>query len=225
MVATMATEVKERPVLFSGPMVRAILEGRKTQTRRVIKPQPTKVSHYEAPAPNGYAGGWYMLFREDDGMPRADVLPCPYGKPGDRLWVRETFHLVSNYLGKDLMAEGRQYVCFKDGSQKYQDGAYYPNTIEQYAPGAFDGMRWRPAIYMPRWASRLTLEVTKVRAERLQDISDRDAKAEGICNRHEGCRLGTHVEMFSKGWDALNAKRGFSWESNPWVWVVEFRKA
>lgn len=174
---------KERPILFSGEMVRAILEGRKTQTRRVMKPQPFDlIKSWPANPKNG------------------QEIHCPYGNASDRLWVRETF------------AEG---------------GMIRPGDKVSYAADWGEDARvirrWKPSIFMPRWASRITLEITNVRVERLQEITAADAKAEGVepfLNRDATAwRAG-----FQVGWDALNAKRGHSWEKNPWVWVIEFKK-
>lgn len=198
--------MKERPVLFSGPMVRAILEGRKTQTRRVMKPQPVG----ETPFFDRWArGDW-------------DSRPFPYGRPGDHLWVRETW--ASVYDCPEL-------PCCEDGSGKHRRTIYRatePHEIDNFAcsfscshdePGCAS---WRPSIHMPRWASRLTLEVTGVRVERLQDISEEDARAEGLAL--EGLILPGHAAgCFSRLWDSINAKRA-SWASNPWVWVVSFRR-
>jgi hypothetical protein len=163
--------MNERPILFSGEMVRAILEGRKTQTRRVIKPQ-LRINY-----------------------------KCPYGQPGDRLWVRETWQ------------------CFKPNTEEIIN----PNTVNiralaYRATNEWRG-KWRPSIHMPRWASRITLEITAVRVERLQDIGEVDAMREGdpTCEN-------THIDWFRALWDSINAKRGYSWESNPWVWVVEFQR-
>lgn len=180
--------MRERPILFSGPMVRAILDGTKTQTRRV--------------AMHTVCGVRVARLAYD---PAPDVCACPYGVPGDRLWVRETF------------------APFSTG------GAVYRADKPRFSPGAHEvvGGSWHPSIHMPRWASRLSLEVTGVRVERLQDISEADAIAEG-CHDSDGAPTqelsGTARGAFALLWDDLNADRGYGWDANPWVWVVEFRK-
>jgi len=184
--------VTERPILFSSPMVKAILEGRKTQTRRALRDQQ--------PVDFGSAKyGAHLVRRDvhDHGKlvgHRMAPVRCPYGQPGDRLWVRETFN-----------DDRKETIYRADGDM----------------PGEwFDaGSKWRPAIHMPRNRSRLTLEVTGVRVERVQSISDADVLAEG-CEE----RLGRHVPAYIQLWDSLNAKRGYGWEKNPWVWVVEFKR-
>lgn len=182
--------MKEHPILFSAPMVKAILEGRKTMTRRVIKPQP-KIIH------DVYNDGTIeteQLFRNKT------RLKCPYGQAGDRLWVRETY-----------LTFVCQPICYKaDGYLKLETE------------------KWHPSIFMPRWASRITLEITNIRVERVWGIR-RDKKnwiAEGYTKPFEGT-ITWALEAdrwFAKLWDSINAKRGYSWESNPWVWVIEFKK-
>lgn len=198
--------MKERPITFSGPMVRAILEGRKTQTRRVVNPQPyedcgrlevgmfapTKIDRHGEEYPGDDIFGAWSL----DGEWGAR---CPYGAPGDRLWVKETWQ-------------------------------YLPTTTEQvvYLATVPDGEHppsWRSSRHMPRAASRVTLEVVSVRVERLLDISEQDAMAEGA--REEislpGDR-GSFIGGFHFAWDAINhARPGCAWSDNPWVWVIEFK--
>lgn len=202
--------MKERPILFSGPMVRAILDGRKTQTRRVVKPQPR-----QTPITNGSAVGSYDVWPNNDScLEWDDVVAdtayyvqagfCPYGQPGDRLWVREAFATVESEAPAAGM-EPSIGTVYRASYDEQRDGQYLP------------GLTWRPSIFMPRWASRITLEVAGVRVERVQDITPEDAKSEGI--EH----LYAPRNAFANLWDAINAKRGYPWESNPWIWVVEFR--
>lgn len=165
---------KERPIIFSGPMVRAILEGTKTQTRRAIKPQPDTTYNGE---PYWHIGG---LRWRPSGQPPAGNNPirCPYGKPGDRLWVKETWNTV-NPDGKPTS------VLYKaDGATIYQP---FPSAeagwkAEQDAE-ALNASRWNSPLFMPRWASRITLEVIEVRAHRVQEITEADAQAEGATAR------------------------------------------
>jgi len=193
--------MKERPILFNRPMVRAILEGRKTQTRRVASKQVLSECH-----PNS------MSFE----------TWCPYGKPGDRLWVREAWNW--GFIDEDGIA---RYAGNRRGipSQKSE------KTFVVYAADGEENF-YKPSIHMPRWASRITLEVTGVRVERVQEITEDDARAEGvepkpdahIASRFARGEVGPTQLEFYHLWDSINAKRGYSWESNPWVWVVSFRR-
>ena len=206
--------MKERPILFSGPMVRAILEGRKTQTRRIAKDRDGITVH-----PNGQVlarGGW---------LPE---LCCPYGKPGDRLWVKETFQMHTTLAGIR--------VTYREGNA---DAWIEPPETWEGIP---DDNHWRPSLFMPRWASRITLEIESVRVERLQEISEEDAIAEGIiAPRCELCgytfadarfqmdhRLCKAPEPHSATlayrelWESINGPG--SWDANPWVWVIQFRR-
>lgn len=199
--------LKERPILFSGPMVRAILQGKKTQTRRIIKPQPRWDGDL------WWLGDKYFLSVEA----MKDHLfhnvygtkGTPYGSlyefGGDRLWVRETWGLHDTEP-KDGPDGAHVYFRATDGDRhelRYQ--------------------LWRPSIFMPRWASRITLEIDDVRAERLQEITEEDAIAEGAQCAGVPASL-TNRGAFAKLWDTLNASRGFGWNQNPWVWVIEFRR-
>ena len=203
----------EKPILFSGEMVRAILDGRKTQTRRVIKPQPERVGEGWMYAGQYFADDAQMqdyLFHEVYGNGK-----CPYGGvygdgTGDLLWVRETF------AHKDEWTKPAYRADWKTPDK----------AIETM------GAKWRPSIHMPRWASRLTLRVVDVRVERVQEISEEDARAEGVNlatwelhhRRDDSISLSiAAIEEFKQLWDSINAKRGHSWDSNPWVWVVEFK--
>ena len=219
--------MKERPILFSGEMVRAILEGRKTQTRRIIKPQPTNDTCFAWFAPDVIP----ECNRAEEGLwseaPKDFIQPSPYGRPGDRLWVC-----------RPDPAEGwRDGIEFRADELDLEDGdvlpLYQPEApVDFYADYSKSG--WRPSIHMPRWASRLTLEVTEVRVERLQDISLEDIGSEGVTLPPEfvGMAGGYPIEhpdadkdpwyFWAELWDSINADRGFGWDSNPWVWAVSF---
>lgn len=196
--------VKELPILFSGPMVRALLEGRKTQTRRVLRPQPhedlANTVHYD----RATGGAMWSSIRGDHGV------ACPYGKPGDRLWVRETwmfspvgkFALVDMPIPKSLP---------ENWTVLYQSTG--DNVIKP--------LKWKPGIHMPRWASRITLEVVSVRVEQLQDISEEDAIAEGVAMPIGHCCYSAR-ESYHTLWESINGPG--SWEANPWLWCVEFRQ-
>ena len=209
-------EAKERPILFSGPMVRAILDGRKTQTRRAVK-RPV----WAHPADNGedFSSDSPAFCHRNTGC-LVDYL-CPYGQPGDRLWVRETFCLVEP--NGEPMPPGGQLV--EVGCGKVAE-AWYRADVELGIRGVMSGLAWRPSIHMPRWASRITLEITGVRVERLQEISEADARAEGCEVRQRMLGQGEESPrfVFQSLWGTLNTKPPFRWEDNPWVWVVEFKR-
>jgi hypothetical protein len=197
-----------RPILFSGPMVRALLDGRKTQTRRVVKPQPFKfVDHSDE------IGGWYQWWdegREPCGAPTREVvkpIPYSYGKPGDLLWVRESLYRLGRWQQhEDETGERDSRWHAAEGVCYHADHSELPER---------DGFAWRrfPSIHMPRSASRLTLELTEVRIERLLEISEADKIAEG----------GIPDKPFGTIWQAINTKPGIRWEDNPWVWALSFR--
>lgn len=208
--------MSERPILFSGPMVRAILDGHKTQTRRIVKRQP--VGEWAAPGRTA----------------------CPYGVPGDRLWVRETFASSQKCLVA-YRADGECGAWMGDGGggriwNRHGGivGAEFHRSEDwrgQTLGLSRFGGQWKPSIHMPRWASRLTLQVTEVRVQRLQDISEEDAKAEGVDAVEDGELLPdgsgsmewSYWLGFRRLWDSINAKRGHSWESNPYVWAISFK--
>jgi len=195
------TAPRERGILFSAPMVRAILDGRKTQTRRVVSPRPDR-PFFCFPTP------YTALFATEDEAvcEDGDERRLPYGCAGDRLWVRETW----DYFGGD--------ECM------YQQD---PTAVIFRAYERADDVqrRWRPSIFMPRWASRITLEIAEVRVQRLQELSEDDARAEGVdCHHHAAGSDGpTYRASFQLLWDSINGKRA-SWDDNPWVWSLTFRR-
>jgi hypothetical protein len=201
----------ERPIIMSASSVRAILEGRKTITRRVVKPQPSNASHIAhislmPPKPDGtFEELWWDRIGSADGR----VPACPFGVPGNRLWVRETWA----WLGEEEVIY-RAEPAFEALVEKWKTDPNYPQV------------KWSPAISMPRAASRITLEITKIRVERVQDISEEDCEAEGIDDAY---LVKNHVapprrHSFKYLWDDLNADRGFGWNANPFVWVINFRR-
>ena len=209
--------MKERPILFSGAMVRAILDGRKTQTRRIVKESHFIHAKYVSDG--------------EGGLLAHDTYRCPYGKSGDRLWVRETWL-------PDPPADSDEWV---DHTDTYVSWSGCGSRIDGVPPAlrkpehciyreAWDAagwnpseLAWRPGIHMPRWACRLVLQVTGVRVERLQDISEVDAACEGAGDpiACEGPDT-PHRTMFSRLWGSINGAG--AWEANPWVWTVEFRR-
>ena len=212
--------MKERPILFNGEMVRAILDGRKTQTRRVVKPAPEMVADHSIEPWEGDPGILQKLLAQNG-------RNCPFGQPGDLLWVRET-HAIVPRTAYTHSAGVEQVLRPHDN----HDAAVFREGWERSKPG-----RWRPSIHMPRWASRITLEITDVRVERLQDISEDDARSEGCnaplyVNDNRG-RWGpprgetlssafpSAKHWFSCLWESINGAG--SWAKNPWVWVVEFK--
>lgn len=225
--------MNERPILFSDAMVRAILSGAKTQTRRVVEPMPGQQSQWLSVSLIGKSPQLSMSQVSDalgaqmdhpEGGPLGWVA-CLYGKPGARLWVRERFSPRDKHGRPAKTIAEAAFVVLADGAQVYRDGEYSP-ALARYAPGAFDGIKYRPAIHMPRWASRLTLEVTSVRVERVQSINDEDARAEGaLYAKTQWANAETVRDSFAHLWDSINGKRPrCSWCDNPWVWVVGFRR-
>lgn len=227
--------MKERPILFSAPMVRALLNCTKSQTRRVVKLQKEPTTY---PQTNGVQfvqiGGKQYWWNSQPDHPAHVTKACPYGQPGDRLWVRETWQ--GPLMDLDTMEN--EYRASPDDFHKPEycvyaaDGGPAPEFIT-----LDDGLvcRWRPSIHMPRWASRINLEITGVRVEKLQDISEADSVSEG-CQAIQGCEWRTFeeadagipmhkhtaIDAYSALWDAINGPG--SWDANPWVWVVEFKR-
>lgn len=209
--------MKERPILFSGDMVMAILDGRKTQTRRVVKPQPPDwLQVYSV----GVCGGKVSFVGHGRSEQFADssTAKCPYGVPGDRLWVRETWqHTVATdsdccvAYKADMSAQHSIADQCGDGDFVKVGGDCVPLHIG----------RWRPSIHMPRWASRITLEITGVRVQRLQYISEADAVSEGCQCAGVPASL-TNRGAFAKLWESINGEG--TWAANPWVWAIEFRR-
>jgi hypothetical protein len=212
---------KERSILFSGPMVRALLDGSKTQTRRVLKvPHENPLGKWEVlpwGGPNGgrTRDGKTVPYQNVIGHTRTgEIIASPYGQPGDQLWVRESFahQYRDNTTPEKRSPEDVVYMA---------DGL----TPDPYAFGT-----WKPSIHMPRWASRITLEITRVRVERPQDISDADCVAEGCGALPSaiGCPMtsdpGETIPrvMFRALWESINGPD--SWAANPWVWAIEFRR-
>lgn len=220
-----------KPILFNSEMVRAILDGRKTQTRRVIKPQPNEQS-FAGMIKNGGCARFYTLHVPFN--PSVTDVRNPYGRPGDTLWVRETHYLYGRFefTGK-LTPTGKKETTFVHADKPVRSSVRYSDNLPKLAKSKFDlGWHRRPSIFMPDWAARITLRVTDVRVERVQDISESGAIGEGVdVYSHGGAGLNyvvnnmtarEPVDAFELLWDSINAKRGFSWDSNPWVWVVEF---
>lgn len=214
------TLVKERPILFSGEMVRAILAGNKTQTRRVVKPQPP--SNVESATHNNARDAWFWW---DNGL-TGDKFECPYGKVGDRLWVRESWCRKWNERGFVYNSAGElDASCVHYRADGYDVLACDGDGYLKRRKGGGECSPWTPSIHMPRWASRILLEITDVRVERLQDISEADAIAEGcVVSGSDGkFSVPGPVYRYEQLWDSINGKK-HPWASNPWVWVIAFKK-
>jgi hypothetical protein len=201
--------MKTRPILFNGAMVRALLDGSKTQTRRIVKPQL-----YEGGRSEHWSLSEYGQF-------------CPYGQSGGRLWVRETWQ-------GPLLTDGDEFEAYRESPDDFKKPAYCEYAADGGPKPEFmtddDDLvcRWRPSIHMPRWASRITLEIVSVRVERLQAISESDALAEGVdldsvasFARVAGVTRPVGF-AYRDLWESINGDG--SWDANPWVWVVEFKK-
>lgn len=249
-----SNQVKERPIIFSGDMVKTILDGKKTMTRHLVKFKDFTTDSI-TPLHIELAEGRYCLFNERNGW-LIGYPKCPYGKIGDRLWVREAY-TVTGWNCDD----GSVYIKYlADGHEQYFDNETdemecaidslvasvckeldkrkvpmlndeaYDCSLDENKP------RNRSPMFMPRFASRLLLEITDIRVERLNDISDEDAVKEGLRilpasgryvvspgDQYFSSASHDAVEVFSWLWDSINAKKGYPWSSNPWVWVVEFK--
>jgi hypothetical protein len=230
--------MRERGILFSAPMVRAILDGSKAQTRRIVKLPSEHMdalcgfeAHYNSATPtwSGGADGRGGVVWENDRCRSFVPARCPYGAVGDRLWVRETWCLANpeySYPRPDNRPIHDDRWCYYAATDPDVVGEGERKDGSERSP-------WRPSIFMPRWASRITLDVTGVRVERLQAITEADAKAEGApvddspCDHPRvgcdeiGCMGQTHRAGFCDLWCRINGID--SWRANPWVWVVEFK--
>lgn len=228
--AQQGDSVKEHPILFSAPMIQALFAGRKTQTRRMMKPQPILL-------PPGYCnpkGRWswdpnrdhHNLWEIDENPNLGDwaawrLSMCPYGEVGDRLWIKETF-FCNSFDYPEATDHSRENLYYRADGEPDMEG----ETIGK------EGGGWKPSIFMPRWASRLTLEITGVRVEQVQSITVDDIYNEGIRPVRDGKMLLHHSpatdaayrEDWQALWDDINGKkRGASFADNPWCWVLNFR--
>lgn len=202
---------KERPILFNAAMVRALLNGHKTQARRVMKPQPEPTPD-DYPGPKGHwwpSNAVQSMVHIENQVQNGEEWSgfaaeiCPYGRKGDRVWVREA-HYINGMICPE---EPCPPVIYRADPLPCWEGEEHE-------------IRWRPSIHMPRWASRITLEIVSVRVEQLQDISNEDAVAEGI-----GTPLDIRyaaLDEFKPLWESINGAG--SWAANPWVWVIEFKR-
>ncbi len=198
--------MREKPIIFNSEMVRAVLENRKTQTRRVIKKQPKYATEIKCEMRGGnlvavpYHRGAGMLWNEEA------KTKCPYGKVGDRLWVRETWRIYHGSSSAQLYWKATPDLTGVQCQEKD-----YKSIKEKPA--------WRPSIHMSRWMSRINLEITDIRVEKVQDITNDDCQREGLKILQGGI-----LANFAVLWNQINAKRGLRWAVNPWVWVIEFKR-
>ncbi|EAB1468735.1 hypothetical protein AB4T27_003319 [Salmonella enterica] len=239
--------MKERGMIFNREMVRSIIDGRKTQTRRIMAIQP---EHSELglrrviDSKNGRDNGKYFWSQSGAcGLKmRSKMFGCPYGEVGDRIWVRETWSDV-NLDGAPAVAyraDDEVYDLMEDeslldegGSFNYQDPRVCKYQFAAWHSDLISGIEgnWRPSIHMPRWASRILLEITDVRVERLNAISQEDAQAEGMeltgwrptySDPDSGGEVCTPYDNFAQLWSSIYGEE--SWQGNPWVWVIEFKR-
>ncbi|HGX3205437.1 TPA: hypothetical protein ACNH8W_004129 [Klebsiella pneumoniae] len=233
--------MKERGMIFNGEMVRALLDGRKTQTRRIMKPQPEPcprgghwwpsnvfktMLHVEEEMQNG-KGGWGGLVGD----------ACPFGDVGDRIWVREAYRFPASL--DDVSPTGVGEMAVATGYKKPWAPTFYEFTGTfsdgwkgfETPPKVSDAGKLRPSIHMPRWASRILLEITDVRVERLNAISQEDAQAEGMeltgwrptySDPDSGGEVMTPYDNFAELWSSIYGDE--SWKANPWVWVISFKR-
>jgi hypothetical protein len=202
-------ETRERPILFTGPMVHAILEGRKTQTRRAMKPQPERIPGMQGRM-RWEKGGRFVAWTP--GIHDGPVSYSPYGEPGDKLWVREAWCRAE----QDWEAVYRADMADHEIQEEAKVRRQCPQLCRDYQNG------WRASIFMPRWASRITLEVTGVRVQPLNDICRADIIEEGAPNPGGPQREGAYHRWYRDLWESINGAG--SWALNPWVWVIEFRR-
>lgn len=232
--------MKERGMIFNGEMTRAILDGRKTQTRREVKLNldiaclATTYDWATSLAANHYQGLTEEQIQQKAESLRGVIHPvilgngqmvsiiCPHGKPGDRIWVRETFCPVD-----DTQYGGEKWVDYR-ATPKFEES--HPAGWDS-APNDAEALKWRPSIHMPRWASRILLEITDVRVERLNAISQEDAQAEGMeltgwrptySDPDSGGEVMTPYDNFAELWSSIYGDE--SWKANPWVWVISFKR-
>jgi hypothetical protein len=230
--------MKEHPIIFSGEMVRAIIDWRKTQTRRVVKHAPPDTDPPTDWVWGLYDGLWYPHDGEYPDEGHYDTYTCPYGQPGDELYIKEAWRTFSGMDERNAtdMAESCKEAGWDSpwAPIQYEADGHRDNwdVVPHDEPG-----RYRHARFMPKWLSRLTLRVTNVRVERVQEINEKECWAEGLVRVDKPLRnlaratpvrgapqLTVPRQAFAQLWDSINTKRGFGWDINPWVWVIEFER-
>jgi len=224
----MNNQIKERGIIFNGEMVKAILDGRKTQTRRIMKVQPEYDQlglRFITDSSDPSKIGKYVWTESNatGHIQRSKPFKCPFGQVGDRLWVRETFATLGNEDGHPIDWDNNLVSKRKDSAKVYRASCHQkPNNYGLWTvpdkDSDFEGP-WTPSIHMPRWASRITLEITDIRVERLRSMTEDDARAEGVIAASGPLEVGL---AFREIWDSIYGQE--SWQSNPFVWVVEFKR-
>lgn len=238
--------IKERPILFSSPMIRAILDGKKTQTRRVVKPQPDILNgtfEFSGEAKDAWPEPDVMIAYTPSGkfgVCNPPYFKMPYGKPGDRLWVRETWGILNSQwspvnenphadvIGKMTCGQFASYAVKGFGCHIVYRADHATGND---GPGV---IKWNPSIFLPRWASRITLEIADVRVERLRDITEDDAAVEGVGKQFRMSvkvgKVGLDERIpssfrggFANTWDEINGSK-YHWSTNPFVWAITFRR-
>ncbi|CDH33775.1 hypothetical protein [Xenorhabdus bovienii] len=206
--------MKETPIIFNADMVRAILDGKKTQTRRIFKQAVGSSLSVDYEYPWATLSWLYGDGPGHEVYERTLKMQCPYGKIGDQLWVREAFSDLARMRERFASAIGRSVETI---TTSFEGDIAYRASLGSRA----DYLKWTPSIHMPRWASRITLEIIDIRVERLQDISEEDAIAEGVSANEfsPACYAFGSLWQFIYGVDNPQ-----SWQANPWVWVIEFRR-
>jgi len=244
--------MKERPILFNPDMVAALLDERKNQTRRVVKPQPLPSTHYVNPYNKNikHMTAWtkdHKMILGAGNIKNMAHWACPHGFPNDELWVKESHYLYGHWVTltgqKTKTGKQKTKFCY----QQSKGVMFLDKPPKKIHTKNERGRGWhrRPSIFMPRWASRLQLKINNVKVERVQDVTEKDAIGEGVFKfdldkdsaedfgawrnylKDEfsgwiGCR--TAKDSFMSLWDSINKDRGHSWESDPWTWVVNFEK-
>ena len=219
-------ERNEGPIIFSGPMINAIRDDRKTKTRRVLKfPRHAKlmddIASVNPDGKNGWVAWGPHPVTDEFSIrcyPKGGGFPCPYGQVGSRLWVKETFSLYRGFADDTLPDAPVIYRADKDACGQY------PVMLNGESVLVNQRNPWTPSIYMPRRLSRIMLEVTSIKVERVQDITEDDAIAEGMEVVPIGTSTWSNRESFMILWDKINKKRGFGWDTNPFVWVISFKR-
>ncbi|HFE4416613.1 TPA: hypothetical protein ACF26P_000019 [Klebsiella quasipneumoniae subsp. similipneumoniae] len=224
--------MKERGMIFNSEMVRAIVSGRKTQTRRIMKVQPESnqlgLLLITDSTKHSDIGKYHWAESNATGNHvRSKLFLCPFGAVGDRIWVREGFFPAPLEMQSEPPRKTMWNIAYRDGMQMEK------LAPAEYNPTIYNYERWTPSIHMPRWASRILLEITDVRVERLNAISEEDARAEGIidggclnCGEPEPCGCANPepdaTDAFAYLWQSIYGQE--NWNANPWVWVIEFKR-
>jgi hypothetical protein len=224
--------MSEKPILFSAPLIPAIQDGRKTQTRRIVEsrtiyPHGAFWDHGAYEPVEITPAVWSFRLKDSKSLCTASrgapVFKCPWGTAGTQLWVRETWCCAMDD-GEYLYSPECKQVCLYQATETEHIIKDSGNGGTEYRKDGTEASPWVPSIHMPRWASRITLEVVKVLVQRLVEITEEDANAEGFPSHLSVQTLTPARSDFAAFWDSLNSKRGFGWAVNPYVWAITFRR-